>query len=118
MTDQKTPQAYVTTNYTPFEASHTSLWYLDSGATHHVTPYTTMINNLQPYHGMNQLHLGNGKGLTIFSSSNILLNNSSSSLKLRNVLHVPEITNYYLSYNSQLTDNNVCQISFCLLSCE
>jgi hypothetical protein len=40
-------------------------WFLDIGAYQHVTPNNTNVASSKPYTGTNQLHVGDGKGLTI-----------------------------------------------------
>ncbi|KAL5570298.1 hypothetical protein UlMin_026873 [Ulmus minor] len=42
-------------------------WYLDSGASHHLTPAAGNLNNTTPYTGTERVTVGNGKKLSISS---------------------------------------------------
>jgi len=58
-----------------------SLWYPDSGASHHVTNDSTNYTSKSNYNGAEQVKLGNGTGLSIThigSASLSSLSNSSS----------------------------------------
>ena len=63
-----------------------------------------------PYHGANQLHVGNGQGINIshIGHSNIILPHSSSrSLRLHDLLYVPSITKNLVSVSKLARDNCV-----------
>ena len=61
---------------TPIQTVGPTNWYLDCGATHHITTYIANFNGARAdYAGHEQIHVGNGKGLA-----------------MKNLLHVPEIT--------------------------
>ena len=40
-------------------------WFLDTGATHHLTNNATHLSDVHPYHGPDQVSIGNGKKLPI-----------------------------------------------------
>jgi hypothetical protein len=66
-------------------ATHTTLappsgdWFLDFGATHHVTSDLNNVSSFIPYEGLENLHIGNGTGMKILhiGSSTISLSNHS-----------------------------------------
>lgn len=74
-------------------ASTSSPWLLDSGASHHVTANLNNLSLHAPYDGIEELVVGDGKGLrfTHFGSGSL------SSLKLNNVLVVPFMSRNIIS---------------------
>ena len=116
-TNQAFPQAY-TTNLQPPQVYTTNLqpihtpqdnsaWYLDSGATHHVTNNAHNLTDPAIYQGPDQLHVGNGIGLVIHSTGSSSLISQSLPLKLINILHVPDIRKNLLSVFRLTNDNSV-----------
>ncbi|KAL5825813.1 hypothetical protein ACOSQ3_021876 [Xanthoceras sorbifolium] len=90
-------------------ASHTdSNWYIDSGATNHVTLDIGNLSLKSDYKGKDHLAVGNGTKLPISHigftviPSHIPLH----SLYLKNILHVPSITKNLLSISQFTKDNN------------
>ena len=68
-------------------------WYLDSGATHHLTSDLQNLNHRYiKYIGSDQVHMSNGTGLTIQNMGDTFLSSPNASFLLHNVLHVPSIT--------------------------
>lgn len=64
-------------------------WFLDRGATHHVT---SDLNNIKSdYKGMNKLVVGNDTSLPILHIGNYHLNIKQDNMLLNNILHVPNI---------------------------
>lgn len=57
----------------------TNAWFSDTGATHHVTPDIASLSHSKEYHGPDQLHMGNGKGLPIQHIGNTSINSLSLS---------------------------------------
>jgi hypothetical protein len=86
-------------------------WFLDSGATTHVTPDINNQTYTQCYTGNDTVHIGNGAGLSILHTSYATLFTNHHVLQLSNVLHVPLITKNLLSV-SQLTKNNTVFVEF------
>ena len=105
------PQAY-TANLQPINSppDH-SVWYLDSGATHHVTNDPQNLVDSALYQGLDQLQVGNGTGLTIHSTGSSSLIYQSHPLKLVNILHVLEIRKRLLSVY-RLTNDNAVLVEF------
>ncbi|PKU87463.1 Retrovirus-related Pol polyprotein from transposon TNT 1-94 [Dendrobium catenatum] len=106
-------------NYTPSSASNVALvaepepapWYLDSGASAHLTPDPPSSQHSTPYYGRDQVFVGNGNSLPIQHVGNGLLPTPTRKLRLKPLFHVPNLTHRLISI-SQLTKNNNCYITF------
>jgi gag-polypeptide of LTR copia-type/GAG-pre-integrase domain len=97
------PQAYFnTTSSTPNER-----WFLDSGASHHVTSDLNNLTSFHAYDGQDCLQVGNGSHLPIHNLGHCSLSSSNGSLDLNGVLHVPHITKNLISISKLTQDNNV-----------
>jgi len=85
-------------------------WFVDSGATNHIT---SSLNNLSlhtPYHGADKVTIGNGKQLPIthISTSSLqTLPQSNYVLHVPNILHVPSMTKNLLSVSQLTREHNV-----------
>ena len=95
-------QAYITSPMTVNDAS----WFLDSGATHHVTSITNSMNTNSEYSGTGKLTLGDGSKLPITHIGHITLP-TSHSLHLKNVLMVPSITKNLINISKFTIKNDV-----------
>uniref|UniRef100_A0A803Q341 Retrovirus-related Pol polyprotein from transposon TNT 1-94-like beta-barrel domain-containing protein n=1 Tax=Cannabis sativa TaxID=3483 RepID=A0A803Q341_CANSA len=85
------PQAYASTFLPDFEDD--SGWFVDTGATNHVTSATENLETTATYTGHEGLAVGDGKKLSISHiGSTSLQSFNSLPLKLNPVLHVPSIT--------------------------
>jgi gag-polypeptide of LTR copia-type/GAG-pre-integrase domain len=84
-----------------------SAYYIDSGASTHVTNDLNALSNAYPYYGPEAVHIGNGKGLQIAHKGSALLPTYFQSLQLKNILHVPDMTKNLLSVSQLTSDNNV-----------
>ncbi|KAH9754624.1 retrovirus-related pol polyprotein from transposon RE1 [Citrus sinensis] len=83
-------------------------WYIDSGATNHVTKEAGIFSSYSVYHGFDKLHVGNGMGLHIKHVGCTRLNTlAATSIYLNNILHVLAITKNLLSVSKLLADNDV-----------
>lgn len=82
-------------------------WYLDSGATHHMTNDLNNLTSYFPYKGFNSLHIGDGHGMRICHIGSCTLPYSHFTFLLRNILHVPTFTNNLLSLSKLLSDNSI-----------
>ena len=67
-------------------------WYLDSGATNHVTSDLSNLNIQADYKGKNKLIVGNGSSLPILHIGDSTLKDNQKNLLLKNIMHVPNIT--------------------------
>lgn len=76
-------------------------WFLDSRATHYITP--NLDNHLlqTPYNGTDTVQIGNGTSLPINHTSSSIFQSSSNSFHLQNILHVQSMTKNLLSINSK-----------------
>jgi gag-polypeptide of LTR copia-type len=83
--------------------SPTTAWFLNSGATTHVTSYLNNISSSSQYTGTKEVHIGNGSGLSISHIGSSCIGN----IKLYNMLHVPDITKNPLSISQLTKDNNI-----------
>ncbi|KAJ4768699.1 hypothetical protein LUZ62_079074 [Rhynchospora pubera] len=82
-------------------------WFIDSGATTHVTSDINNLSSYQAYNGSEAVHIGNGTGLFIAHKGFSIIQTADRPLKLTNVLHVPHITKNLLSVSQLIKDNNV-----------
>lgn len=93
-------------------------WFLDSGATHHVTSDVNNLSSFIPYVGYEHLQVGNGTNLSISHRGHSSLSLASGDLKLRDMLHVPHITKNLISISKFTKDNEVFiefHLSFCVI---
>jgi gag-polypeptide of LTR copia-type len=91
-------------------------WYLDSGASSHVTPDLNAFSSYSPYTGSEKLCVGDGKGLDISHIESGTLITNSIPLKLLNILHVPTISKSLLSISQLIADNSI-YVEFNSTSC-
>jgi histone deacetylase 1/2 len=82
-------------------------WYMDTGATDHITSDLDRLAIRNAYNGNDRVHIGNGAGLHISHVGHSTLNTTTKPLALRNILHVPHITKNLLSAHKLTKDNNV-----------
>jgi histone deacetylase 1/2 len=82
-------------------------WYMDTGATDHITSDLDRLAIREVYNGNERVHVGNGAGLHISHVGHGTLNTTAKPLSLRNILHVPHITKNLLSAHKLAKDNNV-----------
>lgn len=69
-----------------------SLWYLDSGASAHMTSNEGILTHKIPYSGPLHVTVANGTTLPVQHLGQVSLQSLSRPLTLKNVLHVPNIT--------------------------
>lgn len=86
---------------------HDAQWYVDSGATNHITNYLDNLHVSSPYLGQEHVAVGNGNQLNIESVGKTSIPTSSQSLLLNNILYVPQITRHLVSVSQFTKDNNV-----------
>ena len=87
-------------------------WYLDSGATNHVTNALGNININSEYQGNDQLAVGNGEKFVIYHIGCSVLStfDPKKHITLNHMLHVPDITKILLAFP------NCCMIMTFMLS--
>ncbi|KAL9432355.1 hypothetical protein AB3S75_027392 [Citrus x aurantiifolia] len=85
----------------PPEHVEDPLWYIDSGATNHITNDLGKLLGSQAYTGTEKLFVGDGNALAITHVGSVVLNTlTSQSLFLNHVLHVHSITKNLLSISN------------------
>ena len=88
-------------------------WYLDNGATHHLTNDMNNMHVTESFAGTSKLIVGNGAGLSITHLGSAVLkmhetkDNTLSTLKLNDMLLVPQITKNLISISRLTKDNNI-----------
>ena len=118
-------------NYVPAEAYMANFesivdygWYLDSGATHHLTNNMENLHFKEEYKGTDKLIIGNGQGLSISHIGHAFLSFRASkypythatTIAFKDMLLVPTITKNLLSI-SKLTYDNSLSVEFCVNVC-
>ncbi|PKU77855.1 Retrovirus-related Pol polyprotein from transposon TNT 1-94 [Dendrobium catenatum] len=91
-------------------ADHTSEytdWYLDSGASSHLTKSLNNLSISNPYTGHDGVTIGDGSSVSIANSGKGLLPTPSRKLILSQILHSPSIKFNLLSISQLTKDNNI-----------
>ena len=101
------PMAHVSTS--PSLISPT--WFLESGASHHVTVYLNNLTFHAPYDGPNDIVISDGNGLHITHSGLTSLSTTSHSFTSLNVLCVPTMKRN-LIFISQFFKSNQTYVKF------
>ncbi|RVX09873.1 Retrovirus-related Pol polyprotein from transposon RE1 [Vitis vinifera] len=81
-------------------------WYLDSGASHHLTQNLGNLTSTSPYIGTDRVTIGNGKHLSISNIGSKQLHSHTHSFQLEKVFHVPFISANLISVAKFCSDNN------------
>lgn len=84
-------------------------WYIDSGATDHITNKLEQLSTRECYRGTDQVQVPNGTGLSVTlhaGESSIAISNSFP-IHLNSILHVPHISKNLLSVHKLCVDNNI-----------
>jgi hypothetical protein len=82
-------------------------WYLDSGATDHMTNDMERLDLQDAYKGNDQIQVVNGMHIPISDIGDSFIPGSSNSLHLKNVPHTPKISKNLVSAH-KLTNDNQC----------
>ncbi|KAJ4711692.1 Retrovirus-related Pol polyprotein from transposon TNT 1-94 [Melia azedarach] len=100
-------QAYVANPETTIDPA----WYLDSGASNHVTNNLANLSIGSEFKGEEQLVVGNGCLLNIthigYASLPTAHIQDIKHLHLKDILHVPAITKNLISVSKLISDNNI-----------
>ncbi|KAL5710519.1 hypothetical protein ACHQM5_021069 [Ranunculus cassubicifolius] len=72
-------------------------WYMDSGATNHITNDFSALRGPTEYDGTDQIRVGNGSSLPISHVGTSSISNSLQSFILRDVFYVPKVSSNLLS---------------------
>ncbi|PKU65158.1 Retrovirus-related Pol polyprotein from transposon TNT 1-94 [Dendrobium catenatum] len=86
-------------------------WYLDSGASSHMTNNQDNMTQSSNYNGSDQVIVGDGRAIPIAHSGAGILPTPERKLQLSNLLHLPDISHNLISISNLVKDNNI-SISF------
>jgi hypothetical protein len=92
-------------------------WLLDSGANSHVTTDLNNLSSFYEYTGPDQLLTGSGNGLPISHIGSCALTVHGLSIRLTNVLYVPQFSTNLISISQLLQDNPTISLTFSSSSC-
>jgi hypothetical protein len=67
-------------------------WYVDTGATDHLTNELDKQTMKEQYHGKEHVHTANGADMHITHDGQSILHSQSHPLHLKNVIYVPSVT--------------------------
>jgi hypothetical protein len=88
--------------------SHGDLpWYMNSGATDHITSDLEKMAVCDKYVGNDQIHTAGGAGMSISHIDHNTIHTPSRQLQLNNILRVPQASKNLISVNRLASDNNV-----------
>ncbi|CAL9245815.1 unnamed protein product [Arabidopsis halleri] len=101
-------QSYVTESLNDPSASE---WFMDTGATAHLTPTAGILNSNLNHSTGNSVIVGNGSSIPITSSGNTTIPSKTKPLLLQNVLVAPKIVKNLISVR-KFTKDNWCSVDF------
>jgi hypothetical protein len=81
-------------------------WYLDSGATDHITGELEQLTMHERYNGNEQIRAANGAGMDIAHVGQSIIPTPTRPLHLHQVLHVPNAHKQLVSIHHFTLDNN------------
>jgi hypothetical protein len=81
-------------------------WYMDLGATDHITSDLDHFTMHDPYTGHDQVHAANGSGMGINRIGTSIIPTTTRPLTLTNVLHVPSVNKNFISVHRFTLDND------------
>lgn len=84
-----------------------SNWYVDTGATDHITSQLEKLNTWEVYKGHDQIHTASGAGMKIKHIGHAIVHTPTRPLHLNNVLHVPQAAKILISATKLASDNSV-----------
>ncbi|PKU84061.1 Retrovirus-related Pol polyprotein from transposon TNT 1-94 [Dendrobium catenatum] len=82
-------------------------WYLDSGASSHMTNAAENLAQSTAYSGSDGVFIGDGRNIPIAHSGTGILPTPTRKLFLSNLLHVPNISHNLISISNLVQDNNI-----------
>jgi hypothetical protein len=82
-------------------------WYIDTGATDHITSKLDKLSMKEKYGGQEKIQSANGSGMRISYIDNSTLQIPERNLHLNNVLSVPSTQKNLLSVHRLTTDNPI-----------
>ncbi|PKU66194.1 Retrovirus-related Pol polyprotein from transposon TNT 1-94 [Dendrobium catenatum] len=82
-------------------------WYIDSGASSHMTNSTDHLTTYNPYYGNDTVTIGDGRSVPIAHTGSGILPTPASKLLLSQLLHIPSLSYNLLSISNLVKDNNI-----------
>lgn len=82
-------------------------WYVDSGASVHMTGELEKVTLRDKYGGHDQIHTANGSGMSISNIGHSALQTPVQKVLLRNILHVPNAHKSLASVHCLAAENNI-----------
>ncbi|KFL89552.1 hypothetical protein AmDm5_1575 [Acetobacter malorum] len=92
-------------NYQP-SAPLDQFWVADTGATSHMTSDLTNLTQATPFLGADTITTASGSGLPISHTGSSFLHVPQYAFQLKDILHVPQISQHLLSMYKLCKDNN------------
>ena len=80
-------------------------WYLDSGATDHITGELDKSTTRERYNSHDKVHTANRAGMVISHIGSTTIHSQKHKLHLKNILHVPEAKKSLASAHKIAIDN-------------
>ena len=84
-----------------------SNWYVDSGATDHITHELEKVTMHERYNGHDQVHNADGSGMEISNIGHSIIRSPHRDIHLNNILHCPTSSKNLLSVHRIALDNHV-----------
>uniref|UniRef100_A0A8R7VE00 Retrovirus-related Pol polyprotein from transposon TNT 1-94 n=1 Tax=Triticum urartu TaxID=4572 RepID=A0A8R7VE00_TRIUA len=82
-------------------------WYVDSGATNHITNELEKVTMKEKYRSKDQIHTASGEGMSISHFGHSIFRTPHRNIHLRKILHVPSANKSLLSVHRIALDNHV-----------
>jgi histone deacetylase 1/2 len=75
-------------------------WYVDSGATNHITRELEKLTVRDKYKGLDQVHIVSGAGMKIDETGHSFVHTPDRDLLQNNVLYVPKANKNHVSVHN------------------
>lgn len=82
-------------------------WYVDSGATNHITGELDKVTMREKYRGQDHIHTASGEGMKIRHVGHSIIKTPRRKIHLRKILQVPSASKNLLSIHRIAIDNHV-----------
>ncbi len=108
--DQQKPSTSANNAFPALQVSDLSTeskvgWYIDSGASSHMTPHLDLIYNHKPSH-IKEIVVANNSKLSVNCSGKSTLQINQEGIEVRDVLHVPNLATNLLSISKMAEKGN------------
>ncbi|PKU68032.1 Retrovirus-related Pol polyprotein from transposon TNT 1-94 [Dendrobium catenatum] len=89
------------------DSNQTVDWYIDSGASSHMTNQVDNLESYNTYKGHDTVTIGDGRSVPIAHMGTGLLPTTASKLLLSQILHIPSLSYNLLSISNLVKDNPI-----------